>query len=103
MVGPTLPRPKEMTRTCFLSDSSVTEVEVCKVFFLHTFSISNGRLGRALANAVEAGSPVPDKRGQHEPWDKTEAERIDHLKTFIGEIPQYEFHYTRARHVNRNT
>ena len=59
-----------------------------------SFSVySSGHVDRALKSFIDAGgSPQMDKRGRHEPGNKTPQETIsvveDHIKTF----PQYQSH-----------
>ena len=77
-------------------------VRVCRKAFLHIHAVSGGRIDRALKSFVEAGgSPQMDKRGRHEPGNKTPEETISYVKQHIASFPQYESHYSRTDNPNR--
>ena len=42
-----------------------------------------------------------DKRGRHEPGNKTPEEAICYVKQHIASFPQYESHYSRTDNPNR--
>ena len=61
------------------------------------FSVSNGRLSRALQGQAECrGLPHCDQRGRHEPANKTEEERVAFVKAHIDRFPKYGSHYSRS-------
>jgi len=77
-------------------------IRVCKLLFLRTYAISNGRLDRALrAQVKEGGSPHMDQRGKHAPGNKTEQAVIDEVKQHIESFPKYRSHYSRQDNPNR--
>lgn len=54
---------------------------MCKSVFLRTFSISNGRVDRALkAKVKKNGSPTMDECGHHEPANKTKEVDLERVK-----------------------
>ena len=78
---------RQFTRDFYLPGSS----RVCKIVFLATLGISNGRLSRALNSHVQAGdlTPVADNRGRHAPANKTPADQIENVRQHIGSFPTY--------------
>ena len=76
---------------------------MCKTAFLTIFSVSNGRLSRALqAQAAGGGLPHCDQRGRHEPANKTPQERVAFVTSHIDRFPKYESHYSRSNNPNRH-
>ena len=88
-------------RVFYVSKGSLS-VKVCKKAFLKIHGVSNGRLDRTLkAKQFTGGSPHCDKRGKHEPGNKTKKETIDKIKAHINCIPCYKSHYSRKDNPNR--
>lgn len=93
-------RKKDLVRHYHLPTSAGRQL-VCKICFLSTFSISNGRLDRALKNRREnQGIVKTDRRGKH-----TKHSLPLHIKKsvtdHIGMFPRYVSHYTRAHQASR--
>nr|CAH7716593.1 unnamed protein product [Callosobruchus chinensis] len=90
---------KTTTNTYYVNAENTSE-KVCKTYFLQTFQISNGRLGRALKRA-RVSSPGEDLRGRHEPANKTPDAKIQMVRDHINSFPSYQSHYTRSHNSNR--
>nr|CAH7745912.1 unnamed protein product [Callosobruchus chinensis] len=90
---------KTTTNTYYVNAENTSE-KVCKTYFLQTFQISNGRLGRALKRA-RVSSPGEDLRGRHEPANKTPEAKIQMVWDHINSFPSYQSHYTRSHNSNR--
>ena len=89
------PSRRSYTRAYYVNNGAVS-VRVCKVAFLRIHGVSNGRLGRALkAQQDAAGSPHTDRRGKHEPANKTKRDDIAKVKAHIKSFPHYRSHYSR--------
>ena len=74
--------------------------QVCKKA---VFAVSDGRITRALkAQAAAGGSPHADKRGRHEPKNKTSEAKIKIVKEHIESFPKYCSHYSRQDNPNRS-
>ena len=92
----------KFSRVFYVSNGAVSE-HVCKTAFLAIFSVSNGRLSRALqAQAAGGGLPHCDQRGRHEPANKTPQERVAFVTSHIDRFPKYESHYSRSNNPNRH-
>ena len=79
---------RQFTRDFYLPRS----IRVCKVVFLATLGVSNGRLSRALNSQIHAGDVgtlVVDNRGRHAPANKTPADQIDNVRQHIRSFPTY--------------
>jgi hypothetical protein len=91
---------KEKSRLFYIPTEN-GRTRVCKVLFLSTFGISNGRLHRALKKQREnKGIQKPDQRGKHKKHSLpsiVQQSVVDH----IGKFPRYVSHYTRSHQVNK--
>lgn len=67
---------------------------VCKVYFLDTFAVSNGRLARALRKEENEREPGEDLRGKKTPANKTSEENLNRIREHINKFPHYDSHYT---------
>ena len=93
---------RTQSRVYYVQCGSGMSSRVCRKAFLHIHAVSGGRIDRALKSFVEAGgSPQMDKRGRHEPGNKTPEESISLVKDHICSFPQYESHYSRGDNPNR--
>ncbi|XP_072402345.1 uncharacterized protein [Diabrotica undecimpunctata] len=73
-------------------------MRVCKMFFLKTLDISNGRYSRILNGISDVGITAVDKRGRAPCPNKLSQDVIDKVKRHIDMFPKYISHYT--RHYN---
>lgn len=106
-ISPQMRRPRDFSR----SQKSTTNyyrlqfeknsVKVCKKYFLNTFQISDGRLGRALKKLSMGQQPGMDKRGHHIPNHKTPDDQMKIVCDHILSFPSYQSHYTRTQNPNR--
>ena len=58
---------------------------MCKLFFLTTLNISNGRVYKALLKQIDEGQgvPVPDKRNNHRIFDSGRMQGlVEHIDSF---------------------
>ena len=86
----------------YVQCSSGMSTQICRKAFLHIHGVSGGRIDRALKAFIEAGdSPQMDKRGRHEPGNKTPEEAVSLVKDHISCFPQYESHYSRGDNPHR--
>ena len=93
---------RSQSRVYYVQSTSGMSVRVCRKAFLHIHDVFGGRVDRALKLSVAAnGSPQMDKRGRHEPGNKTPEEDICSVKEHITSFPQYESHYSRNDNPNR--
>ena len=84
----------------YVQNNDISE-HVCKAAFLSIFSVSNGRLSRALnTQAVSGGIPHTDQRGRHVPANKTPEEKLQHVREHINKFPHYEGHYSRKDNLH---
>ncbi|XP_042907495.1 uncharacterized protein [Parasteatoda tepidariorum] len=67
--------------------------QVCKVYFLDTFVVSNGRLARALRKEENEREPGEDLRGKKTPANKTSEENLNRVKNHINRFPRFDIHY----------
>lgn len=67
--------------------------QVCKVYFLDTFVVSNGRLARALRKEENEREPGEDLRGKKTPANKTSEENLNRVREHIEKFPRYDSHY----------
>ena len=90
------------SRVYYVSTNSCS-VSICKIAFLRIYSISNGRLARAVKAAQsEGGTPHCDQRGRHTPVNKTSDAVIGSIKEHIESFPKYTSHYSRKDNPNRH-
>lgn len=92
---------KQYTRIYNLPNENGVDVPVCKAFFKKVLAVSDGRLTRALKGKQTGGTPCEDKRGKHEPYNKTSPERVAEVVKFISLFPKYQSHYSRKKNPNR--
>lgn len=72
------------------------KIKVCEKFFKATLCISNGPIIKALTSVGSAGNyEGDDRRGKHEPYNKTKQEDVDFVKQHIQAFPTMESHYCR--------
>ncbi|CAG9840815.1 unnamed protein product [Diabrotica balteata] len=93
-------RQKKAVSYTYVLNTPKESHKVCKMYFLETFAISNGRLMRALKKG-EISFPGEDLRGKHAPSNKTPEGNIQLVRDHINSFPSYESHYTRAHNPNR--
>lgn len=67
--------------------------QVCKVYFLDTFVVSNGRLARALRKEENEREPGEDLRGKKTPANKTSEENLQRVRDHINSFARYDIHY----------
>ncbi|KAF8770444.1 hypothetical protein HNY73_017972 [Argiope bruennichi] len=67
--------------------------QVCKVYFLDTFVVSNGRLARALRKEENEREPGEDLRGKKTPANKTSEENLNRVRDHINSFPRFDIHY----------
>ena len=77
-------------------------VQVCKEAFKSIFSVSDGRISRALKAQALLGYPHTDQRGRHEPANKTTHDRKEYVREHIKSFPIYRSHYSRSDNPNRH-
>ncbi|CAB3247308.1 unnamed protein product [Arctia plantaginis] len=69
---------------------------VCKDFFLKALTISNRRFtNAAFTKTPITGLPVYDKRGKHEPGNKTNEDKLQDIRAHIKSFPKFKSHYSR--------
>ena len=92
---------RSFSRSYYVTNYDVS-TRVCKKAFLQIHGLSNGRLSHALeAQRNEGGTPALDKRGKHEPRNKTSKDKLDFVKVHINSFPQYKSHYSRSDNPNK--
>ena len=90
------------TRTYYVNNGE-RSVRVCKKAFLSIHGVSSGRITRILAGQVEQGGvPKLDRRGRHEPPNKTTADDLALIRQHIESFPVYVSHYSRNDNPNRH-
>lgn len=77
------------------------DIVVCKTFFKQTLQISDGKIDLTMKRKNINGGPTEDRRGHHEPHNKTGQEDIKFICDFINEFPSYHSHYSRKVNENR--
>lgn len=78
----------------FVKDTQ--RVRVCENFFKNTLCISNGPINKAFSERGTSGSfEGQDRRGKHEPVNKTKDEDVQFVKGHIEAFPTMESHYCR--------
>lgn len=71
-------------------------IRVCQVFFLKTLCITNDVILNAFKHRGETGTYIgEDKRGKHEPGNKTSPNMVADVKAHIESFPTMESHYSR--------
>ena len=83
------------TQSCvyYVQCGSGMSTRVCRKAFLCIHAVSSGHFDRALRSFIDAGgSPQMDKRGRHEPGNKTPQETISVVEDHIKTCPQYQSH-----------
>ncbi|XP_054720939.1 uncharacterized protein LOC129230559 [Uloborus diversus] len=84
--------PKGVTYQYRINVGRVSK-QVCKVYFLDTFVVSNGRLARALRKEENEREPGEDLRGKKTPANKTSEENLNRVREHINKFPRYDCHY----------
>lgn len=92
---------RSYSRVYYVQNGALS-TRICKVAFLRIHGVSNGRVNRALkAQQQTGGSPSSDRRGKHEPKNKTKKADLDLVKEHINSFPKYKSHYSRADNPHR--
>lgn len=91
---------RNCTRVYKLNSNNV-EVKVCKTYFKDTLVICDGTITNSLKRKSTDGAPLEDKRGKHEPANKSKPADINYLCAFINTFPAYHSHYSRNDNENR--
>ena len=87
----------------YIVQNEGVSTRVCKTAFLRMHGLSNGRVSRALqARTSQGGSLSLDKRGKHEPKNKTSKDKIDLIKAHINSFLKYKSHYSRSDNPHKN-
>jgi hypothetical protein len=68
---------------------------VCKKYFLATLGVSESFVHNALRNQQGGVYLGTDKRGKHEPHNKTTKNAMELVQKHIESFPVVEGHYTR--------
>ena len=93
---------RSKSRVYYVQQDSEVATRVCRTAFLHIHDVSSGRVDRALNAAAKAGgSPHMDRRGHHEPGNKSSEHTLSLIKEHIDSFPQYESYYSRIDNPNR--
>lgn len=72
------------------------KIRVCELFFKNTLCISNGPINKAFSEVGTSGSFIgQDRRGKHEPVNKTKEIDVEIVKEHIEAFPKMESHYCR--------
>ncbi|CAH1636183.1 unnamed protein product [Spodoptera littoralis] len=72
------------------------KIRVCELFFKNTLCISNGPINKAFSEVGTSGSFIgQDRRGKHEPVNKTKEIDVEFVKEHIEAFPKMESHYCR--------
>ncbi|CAC5366360.1 unnamed protein product [Mytilus coruscus] len=71
------------------------QITVCKKIFLMTLGISESFAEHALQNQLGGVFVGKDKRGKHEPHNKTPKNALEMVRKHIKSFPVVEGHYTR--------
>ncbi|XP_050436678.1 uncharacterized protein LOC126843296 isoform X2 [Adelges cooleyi] len=90
---------KGSTNKYFLNIEGMN-LNVCKLFFLQTFAISDGRMSRALQKE-KCGHVGADFRGKGPSANKTEEWRVEEVKKHIKSFPAFTSQHTQAHNPNR--
>lgn len=86
----------------YLKLKNGVSVAVCKKYFLQTFSLSDGRVSRALKKVYEGKSPGEDLRGARDcPSRKISSSDTEFVCDHIKSFPAYQSHYTMKHNENR--
>ena len=67
---------------------------VCQQTFLAALDIEKSRLKYLRSTKAKGGFVSPDKRGRHEPSNKTSAEAKERAVKFLEAVPKYKSHYS---------
>lgn len=97
----TTSKPKQFSRLYHFPDINGKLIRVCKSFFKHVLKVSDGRLTRVLKNKSVGDTPPIDRRGKHNPKNKTPEPKVNKIKDFINTFPKYDSHYTRHKSETR--
>ncbi|KAG8183629.1 hypothetical protein JTE90_005617 [Oedothorax gibbosus] len=84
--------PKGVTYQYRINIGRVSK-QVCKVYFLDTFCVSNGRLARALRKEENEREPGEDLRGRKTPANKTSEENLQRVRDHINSFARYDIHF----------
>ena len=84
---------KNLSRTFFIPSSEYGDVKVCKMMFMKTLQISSARIHRAIQKTK--CDKIEDRRGSHEPHNKSSFTTIDVIREHIKSFPVTPSHYTR--------
>ena len=70
---------------------------VCKKGFMSIFQIGRKRVANVLKKLTIIGTPVPDKRGVHEPATKIKGRKAECVREHINLLPTISSHYARNK------
>lgn len=73
------------------------KINVCKVFFLNTFGISETVVRNALKKQIAGGFAQTDMRGRHTPTNKLPEHVLNGIRSHIRSFPKYPSHYSREK------
>lgn len=86
---------KQVART-FTFDVNGRSVRICKTFFITTLGIGRKTVDTSLGKKNRKNiSPIKDKRGKHQPHNKTPTQDRDIVQQHNESFPTMESHYTR--------
>ena len=88
---------RQQSKCYYLPNDECRDVRVCKLFFCGVLSLSDGRIARATSHGV----PHPDRRGRHEPHNKTPDADSKFVEEYIQKFKTYASHYSRRKNPNR--
>ncbi|KAL4718046.1 hypothetical protein ACJJTC_002345 [Scirpophaga incertulas] len=87
---------KRTVSRCYYFNNDDRKIRVCERFFKNTLCISNGPINKAFSEVEISGSfEGQDRRGKHEPVNKTKEEDVKIVKEHIEAFPTMESHYCR--------
>jgi hypothetical protein len=83
------------------SFDNAEESIVCKTFLKQTLQLSDGKIDLTTKKKQHGGGKLSDKRGRHQPHNKTHPDDIKFIHEFINQYPTYSSHYSRKDNSNR--
>ena len=89
------------TRIYKLSAFDDEDIVVCKAFFKQTLQIYDGKIDFTMKIKQIKGGLTRDRRGHHEPHNKTGQEEIKFVCNYINEFPSYHSHYSMKDNESR--
>ncbi|XP_070184874.1 uncharacterized protein [Littorina saxatilis] len=89
-----LEKKRAVSRKFFLTAGG-EKAQVCKRFFLATLDVGHAYVQHALDNAKDGFFHGDDRRGKHQPSNKTAQSDSERVKKHICSFPSMESHYCR--------